>query len=228
MRSIRKWAAVAAAAAISIAAREASALDLSRNPEMSFYVGFRLGAGADAGREARRSPDGRELYGAAGFLFGLRGGFRFNEIVGASIGIAQSRHGALEDWGGAAGYTVGDLALRLAIPTPAAATVAFEVGPAVGDFFYGAVNGLEDNATLAAGGRAGLALEQELGPTVVAVFGVEYLALWRRRMGVLFLTEEDPYEEAEPILLDAVDLGGARVVHLLWAHVGLQFEWLIP
>jgi hypothetical protein len=229
VNGVMRWAAIAAAAVmLSAAPKAASALELSANPERSFYIGFALGIGFDVEKSAREGADGRTLYGASGFLFGLRGGFRFNENVGLSIGLTQSRHGALEAWGGDAGYTLGDLSLHVAVTTPAAATVVFEAGPAIGDFFYGTVNGLEDNGTLVVGGRAGIALEQELGPTVVAVFAVEYVPLWRRRMGVLYLSEEDPYEGGEPVLLDLVDLGGARAVHLIWVHVGLQFEWLIP
>ena len=78
-----RWAAIAAAVLLATSApRAVQALDLSENPERSFFVGFGLGAGLDLERAARRSTDGREVTSIAGFLFGLGGGFRFNEIVG--------------------------------------------------------------------------------------------------------------------------------------------------
>ena len=223
-----RWAAIAAAVAQCALPSGAAALDLSRNPERSFLVGFSLGAGSDLGREARRSTDGRTVYGETGFLFGLHAAFRFNEVVGVSTGLGQCRHPALEDWGGAAGYTLGDVALRLAIPTPSRQTIVVEVGPAIGEFFYGSVNGAEDSGTLAVGGRGAVELEHELAPGFVAVAGVEYRPLWRRGMGALYLTERDPYEESDPVLVDIVDLGGARLVHLVWVRLALQFEWVIP
>ncbi|MCK9462414.1 MAG: hypothetical protein M0R80_22550 [Proteobacteria bacterium] len=222
-----RWATLGAAILLLASApRGAVALDLSTNPERSFFVGFDLGAGLDAGPEARRAEDGREAYSPAGLLFGFGGGFRFDEIVGVEAGLTQSRHAALEAWGGTAGYTLAHVALRLAIPTPSRQTIVFELGPAIGGFFFGVADGIEDNEVLAAGGDAGIALEHELSAAIVVVFQARYAPLWRRGMH-LYLSESDTYE-SELVAKDEIDLSGPRVVHLVWMTVGFQFEWVIP
>jgi hypothetical protein len=224
-----RWAALAVAVTALLACpRVSGAVALSRSSEMSFFAGFELGAGFDLEQDARCTTGGRVIYTAPGFLFGLHGGFRFNEIVGLSIGLDQSRHAALEEWGGAAGYTLGNLALRLAVPTPSRQTIVFSVGTAFGSFFFGSVNGVEDNSTPVVGGRGGILLEHEIGAAVVVSLGVDYLPLWRRAMGTLYLSNHDSSQEMNTVWIDRVDLGGSRIVHLLWVRVGLQFEWVIP
>jgi len=203
----------------------ARALDLSENPERSLFVGFGLGAGLDLDREARLSTDGREVTSMAGFLFGIGGGFRFNEIVGLETGLGQCRHAALEAWGGASEYTLGRVALRLAVPTASRQTIVFKLGPAIGAFFYGAVEGMEDNEAFAVGGLAGVTLEHELSAALVAVLDVAYMPMWRRGLH-LYLSESRPYEDDPVVQMDEIDFGGSRVVHLLWMSVGLQFEWV--
>jgi hypothetical protein len=223
-----RWAAIAAAILLATSApRAARALDLSENPERSLFVGFGLGAGLDLERTARRSADGREVYSIAGFLFGLGGGFRFNEIVGLETGLGQCRHAALESWGGTSEYTIARLALRLAVPTASRQTLVFKLGPAIGGLFYGAVDGVEDNDAFTVGGYAGVTLEHELSAALVAVLDVAYMPMWRRGLH-LYLSETRSGEDEAVRQVDEIDLGKSRVVHILWMSVGLQFEWVFP
>jgi hypothetical protein len=222
-----RWAAIAAAVLLATSApRAVRALDLSENPERSFFFGFGLGAGLDLERDARRATDGREAFSVAGFLFGIGGGFRFNEIAGIEAGLSQCRHAALKEWGGAAGYTLGRVALRLAVPTPSRQTIVFKLGPTIGSFFYGAVDGLEENEALVVGGLGGIALEHELSAALVTVFDVGYMPLWRRGQH-LYLSESGT-PDSPVVQVDEIDFGEPRVVHVLWMSVGLQFEGVIP
>jgi hypothetical protein len=223
-----RWAAIWAAFFLATSAPcVARALDLSENPERSLFLGFGLGAGLDLDRGARLSTDGREVTSIAGFLFGVGGGFRFNEIVALETGMGQCRHAALESWGGTSEYTFARLALRLAVPTASRQTVVFKLGPAIGAFFYGAVDGLEDNEAFTVGGLAGVTLEHELSAALVATLDVAYMPIWRRGLH-LYLSESRRQEEETIVQVDEIDLGGSRVVHVLWMSVGLQFEWVFP
>jgi len=223
-----RWAAIAAAILLATSApRVARALELSQNPERSLFVAFGLGAGLDLERAARRSTDGREVTSLAGFLFGLGGGFRFDEIVGLEIGLGQCRHAALEAWGGTSEYTIARLALRLAVPTASRQTLVFKIGPAIGALFYGAVDGIADNDALTVGGFAGVTLEHELSAALVAALDVAYMPMWRKGLH-LYLSESGPHGDEAVRQVDEIDFGGSRVVHILWISVGLQFEWVFP
>ena len=217
-------------AAAALVSSHAWALDLSENPERSVLFGFRLGAALDLDDDARfatdRTGSHAERYAVDGFLFGLYAGFRFNEIVGVEGGWHQSRHDGQEEWGDVAGYSLWHLAVRLAVPTPSRQTVVFDLGPSIGVFSYGSVSGIDDNQTLAVGGRGGVVLEHEFGLSMVGTLGVHYSAMFRR--GAWYSLEAVSTDEdgtSSVTVEDSLDFSEDRLVHLLWIAVGIQFEW---
>ncbi len=224
--------------------------DYSENPERSFFIGFDLGAGLNPGVDMRSPADlyGEEgafpeAYSLAAFLFGVSGGYRFNEIIALELGWHEQQHNAHEEWGGVAYYHVAHLAARLAIPNPTRLTPVFKVGPAfVGGFSYGAASygAFEENSTYIVGGFAGMTLEYELMLGVVGIFSVSYLPVYRFGMdGVLKLHYE--YDEVREVvdevgdthlttvqtteLIDEKDFSKGDLVHLIWISAGFQFEW---
>jgi hypothetical protein len=211
----------------------ARALDLSANPERSFFIGVGLGAHLDLDRGARTPADlaGRhpEAYSLGAFLFGIHLGYRFSELVALEAGWQQARHAADEDWGGYALEQLGHIVLRLAVTTPSRQTIVFSLGPALGAFYYGdASPGMEeDNGTFVLGGLAGVALEHELGLGVVGALRVAYLPLYRFGMDVLGLQETYYYPDGtqETELLDSKDFSEGRLLHVLWITAAVQFEW---
>lgn len=212
----------------------AAALDLSENPERSVFFGVDLGAGLDMGKGARhpvdRSLESPEAYAISGFLFSIQGGYRFNEIVGLDTGWCQTRHKGDEDWGGIASYSIWHIALRLAIPTPSRQTVVFELGPAIGGFYYGSVAGIEDNSSLVLGGLGGVILEHELGMAVIGYIKVNYVSAYRfGQDDKLILSEEWIDNDGNVYVdeLDSKDFSDGRLVHMLWMAVGIQFEWVL-
>ncbi len=224
---------LAAVMAILVWCQTADALDLSENPERSVFFGVDLGAGLDMGKGARHPVDMRgespEAYAISGFLFSIQGGYRFNEIIGFDTGWHQIRHNGDEDWGGIASYSIGHIAFRLAIPTPSRQTVVFELGPAIGGFYYGNVAGKEENDAFVFGGLGGVILEHELGLAVVGYIKFNYVPAYRFGQDKLFLSEEWYDEEGGSHVerLDSKDFTDGRLVHLLWMTVGIQFEWVL-
>jgi len=218
------------------AAVPAGALDLSENPERSWFFGLELGAGLDLDADSRHpeeqlSPGGSpEAYALQGFVMGLYAGFRFNEVIGVQAGWNQSRHAAEKPWR-MAWYHLGHLGLRLALPTPTRQTPVLLLGPAAGSFSFGlATPGMEqDNRALVLGGIGGLALEHELlGVGVVAALRLTYAALHRFGFGnggvlELYRILPDGGEE----VVSRKDFGDGRMVHVLMITVALQFEWLL-
>ncbi|MCP4605207.1 MAG: hypothetical protein GY847_32605 [Proteobacteria bacterium] len=224
--------------------RPGQADEFSENPEKSFFIGFDLGAGLNPDRETRSPPDlwgeddPAEAYSLGAFLFGVFGGYRFNEIIGIEAGWHELRHRAHEEWGSVSYFQMSHFALRLAWPLPSRQTPVLRMGPALGAFSYGSASygGYEDNSTFVLGGFIGLTLEHEFTLGIVGVLELAYLPLYRFGMdGVLELREisydynneiEDLNDnETDPYLLDIKDFENGRFVHLIWISAGFQFEW---
>jgi hypothetical protein len=210
----------------------ARALDLSANPERSFFIGVGMGAHLDLEREARSPRDlageHPEAYSLGAFLFGIHGGYRFDELVALELGWQQARHDADPDWGGFALYQLGHVVLRLAVATPTRETIVFSLGPALGGFYYGAATpGMEeDNGAFVLGGLAGVTLEHEFTLGVVGAVRLAYLPLYRFGMGQLGLQETYLIEGSEVTeLVDTKDFSDGRLLHVLWVTAAVQFEW---
>ena len=201
--------------------------------ESSFFIGIDLGTGLDLDEDARSPRDMTgerpEAYSVESFLFGIHGGFRFNEVIGVEGGWHEQKHSAQAEWGGAF-YQIGHLALRLAWPLKTRQTPVLVLGPAIGAFTYGSVwpGGVEDNSTLTLGGFTGLVLEHELVLGVVAVLRASYLPIFRfGEDGVyeLWVDDNEGWQIDDGEVLDSKDFTDGRVVHLLWISLGIQFEW---
>lgn len=223
------------------------AYGFEENPQKSFFFGFDLGAGLDLDKEARSPVDLQglrpEAYSLGAFLFGITGGFRFNEVIGFDVGWHEQRHDAHDEWGGVAYYQMAHAAFRLAWPLPTRQTLVLRIAPTIGTFTYGDVlpGFFEDNSTLVAGGLIGVTLEHEFSLGVVGLLQVSYFPLFRRGMGgVLRLCDDydwdgcsdaelpvaDPTTEPETdVLIDTKDFSKSDFVHILWISAGFQFEW---
>jgi len=207
----------------------AVSLNLSPNPKRSAFFGFTIGAGLDLDFDARHVRDlsGRtpEAYALMGLMFGLSGGFRFNEFVGIEGGWQRSGHLADPDWGGGCEYNLLHTSLRFAVPTASRQTPVFKLGLALGNFLYGNVAGTEKNGTMIMGGRLGFCLEHELLLGVIVVFELSYSPVFRYGMRDKLYLSVDYDDGHGPITEDVKDFTHGRWVHLLLAGVGVQFDW---
>ena len=210
--------------------------NFSENPEKSFFIGFDLGAALNPSVDAAaRSPVDKagntpEAYSLGSFLFGFKGGYRFNEIVGIEGGWHEQQHRAHEEWGHFAYYQLGHVAARLAWPTPVQETPVLKLGMALGQFSYGnsSYGEVEDNGSFVLGGFAGISLEHEFMLGVVGILDIVYLPMYRFGMsGVLELHELTYYPDGtrEDVFLDAKDFTEGELTHVLWFSAGFQFEW---
>lgn len=210
----------------------ASAQRFSSNPEKSFFIGFDLGVAFDPD-DATRSPldlwdRNVEAYSLGAFLFGISGGFRFNEVFGIEGGWHDQQHDAHPEWGGQAYFQVAHIAGRFAWPLPTRQTPVFRIGPAIGQFAYGEASpgSIEDNRTLVFGGMTGIVLEHEFVLGIVGLFEVTYLPLYRFGMGDPLYLQEYYYTDGGDIyVLDLKDFSKGQLVHLVWISIGVQFEW---
>ncbi len=211
------------------------AKDFSRNPSTSFFIGLDLGVGFDPVLETRSPPSIQPIYNAesfdveayslASFVFGIYGGYRFNEFIGIEGGWHDQQHDAHPEWGGIAYYQIGHLALRLAWPTASRQTPVLKIGPAIGGFAYGAssIGYEEDNRALVVGGLTGLVLEHEFILGLVGMLEVNYIPLCRFGMDdELHLIE---YRDDETTTREIKDFTDNRFVQVIWVKLGIQFEW---
>ncbi|MCP4680270.1 MAG: hypothetical protein GY854_33215 [Deltaproteobacteria bacterium] len=208
----------------------------SDNPQKSFFIGFDLGAALNPSSDAAvRSPVDKagstpEAYSLGAFLFGFKGGYRFNEIVGLEAGWHEQQHLAHEEWGHFSHYQLGHVAARLAWPTSVRATPVIKLGMALGQFSYGSASygEVEENGSFVLGGLAGVTLEYELMLGVVGILDIGYLPQYRFGMSdVLELHERYYYgdDSVEDVFLDTKDFTEGTLVHILWISAGFQFEW---
>ena len=202
------------------------------NPQRSFFIGFDLGMAFDTNVKARSPSDywdrSKEAYSLGAFLFGVSGGFRFNEVFGVEVGWHDQQHDAHPEWGGLSYYQLAHIAGRFAWPLPSRQTPVLRIGPALGQFAYGAasIDGEEDNRTFVLGGMAGLTVEHEFVLGIVGMIQAAYFPLYRFAMDEeLFLVEEQYMGEQDGTILDSKDFSEGELVHLVWISLGIQFEW---
>lgn len=223
-----------------LAASPAIAGGFGTNPERSFFIGFDLGAGLHPGEDARSPKDywnlntdatrRVEAVSLSGFLFGIYGGYRFNEVIALETGWHEQQHDAHPEWGGAAYFRLFHLAARIAWPTAGRQTPLVRIGPAIGGFTYGSLSSDFDdvNSTPVLGGLLGLSLEHEFTLGVVGVFEVAYIPSYRFGMDkILVLEEYIPQNDGgyTTEILDEKDFSDGQFVNILWISAGFQFEW---
>lgn len=215
-------------------ASQSVAADFSENPKRSFFIGFDLGAALQPGRDARSPRDNwgktPEAVSLGAFLFGIYGGYRFNENIGLEAGWHEQQHDTHPEWGGAAYFRLFHAALRLAWPTGSRLTPLFRLGPALGGFTYGGISSDfgDVNSTFIVGALAGLSFEYEFTLGVVGIFEVSYIPGYRYGMDhILVLEEHTPAVDGgyDIKIISEKDFSEGQGVNVVWLSAGFQFEW---
>jgi hypothetical protein len=225
---------------------QARAGEYRANPQTSLLIGIDFGAAFDLDLDARSPSDWQglntEAYSLSAFIFGIHGGYRFNEIFGIEGGWHDQTHQTHDGYNldgvhydldlGGASYQVGHLALRLAWPTSTRETPVLKVGHAMGAFAYarsspGAIE--DNNAAFVLGGIASLGVEHELVNGIVATLELAYLPLYRFGMEdeltIWMDYDYDGFYDDEDVWIDTKDFTDGRLVHLMWVLLTIQFEW---